>query len=199
MFVAGIAAEGQHVVVFQGFVAQDDLRQGAVVGDAVLEVAQPYDAVLVLVDGAQVVAGDGMRFQRVVHEVGERFVQRVVDEQSAVAGEYPDVAVAQVEDALYAVVLYVLVVVQADFLPLLCGTVTVQQQAALDGVYPKASAPVYIYIGLLAVEKGLVGSGNVDFPGFGSLLVDAVQAAVGVHYVDELRTDGYIDDLLGLQ
>ena len=100
-----------------------------------LEVAQPHDAVLVLVDGTEVVAGDGMGLQGVVNQVCERLVQGVVDEQSPVTGEYPGVAVAQVENPLHAVVLYVLVIVQVDVLPLQGGVALVQQQAVLEGYF----------------------------------------------------------------
>ena len=74
-----------------------------------------------------IVSGNGVRFQWIVHQVGKRFGQGVVNEQPHMAGKYPYVAVSQVEDALHAIVLYVSVIVQADVLPLLCKTVLVQK------------------------------------------------------------------------
>ena len=164
-----------------------------------LEVAQPHDAVLVLVDGTEVVAGDGMGLQGVVNQVCERLVQGVVDEQSPVTGEYPGVAVAQVENPLHAVVLYVLVIVQVDVLPLQGGVALVQQQAVLEGIYPQAFATVYVDDGLFILQQRVVGDGQGDFPGFGRLLADAVKGAVGVHYIYILGADGYIGNLLRLQ
>ena len=100
------------------------------------EIHYVYGSVFVPVNGIQIVAGNGVRFQWIVHQVGKRFGLGVVNEQPHMAGKYPYVAVSQVEDALHAIVLYVSVIVQADVLPLLCKTVLVLKLAVLEGVYP---------------------------------------------------------------
>ena len=81
------------------------------------EIPYVYGSVFVPVNGIQIVAGNGVRFQWIVHQVGKKFGQGVVNEQPHMAGKYPYVAVSQVEDALHAIVLYVSVIVQGLMFP----------------------------------------------------------------------------------
>ena len=109
-----------------------------------LEITNPHRAVLILVYGAEIVAGDGVRVGGAVSQVGQGLVGTVIDEESHVAGQNPHAAVTHIQNPLDPVIAVIFHGRQVDVFPLVRIGLLVQQQTVAVGIYPEIVLASYI-------------------------------------------------------
>ena len=134
---------------------QEYLRLRNVVRDALLEVAYPYNPLLVYVDGTEVVARQGMRFQRVMGQMGQRTRLGLVDKSPEMAGDKPDISLGVFGNVAYSVELLG-VDGQFYFFPLCLHVLFVEEQAVLEGINPNPVVTVDKHAGDVLFQKPLV-------------------------------------------